>query len=48
MSVGVLVRVEVRGLDTGGTDFQDLSSQFPLDFRGANYSCGESRYEAAE
>jgi hypothetical protein len=46
--VGVLVRVEVRGLDARCADFEDLSSQFPFDFFGADDSGGKPRYEATQ
>jgi len=46
--VGVLMSVEVRGLDAGCADFQDLSSQFPFDFFGADNSGRKPRYETTQ
>jgi hypothetical protein len=46
--VGVLVGVEMRRLDARCAYFQDLSSQFPFDFFGADHSCGEARYETTQ
>jgi hypothetical protein len=40
--------VEVRGLDAGRADFEDLSSQFPFDFFGADDSGRKPRYETTQ
>ena len=48
VGVGVLVGIEVRGLDAGCADFQNLSSQFPFDFFGANDSSRKPRYETTQ
>jgi hypothetical protein len=42
------VGIEVRGVDAGCADFQNLSAQFPFDFFGANDSSRKPRYEITQ